>query len=197
MAMPSRPLPTTRMQASSSPRSKRSGTRPPVRYHQDKYGRVHTNLTNLPKRLRQFLVVDGSSLSEIDVPNSQPLFFGVSLNAPNHKLSSSSEESSHNPEIAKLLDQLIPNPPPPTTTPLRSRIIKGDYLQDVSQARFYEALAEKAGMQREEVKAHVLRYFYCDDVLWGQKGKILRRSIHRPQESSTQSKCCTRRSSHA
>jgi len=47
----------------------------PVRYHQDPYGRVHTNLTNLPKRLRQFLFVDRSSLCEIDVPNSQPLFF--------------------------------------------------------------------------------------------------------------------------
>jgi hypothetical protein len=146
----------------------------PVRYHQDPYGRVHTNLTNLPKRLRQFLVVDGSSLCEIDVPNSQPLFFGVSLHAPNYKLSSSSVESSLSPEIAKLLDQLIPNTPPPTTTPLRSRFSIGKYIEDVCRGRFYEVIAETAGMTREDVKAHVLRYLYCDDVLWGKKGKVLR-----------------------
>jgi hypothetical protein len=29
-------------------------------------------------------------------------------------------------------------------------------------------------MTREDVKAHVLRYLYCDDQLWGKKGKILR-----------------------
>jgi hypothetical protein len=146
----------------------------PVRYCQDLYGRVHTNLTNLPKRLRQFLVVDGASLCEIDVPNSQPLFFGVSLHASDYKSSSLSEEFSHSPEIAKLLDQLIPNPPPPTTTPLRSRFINGKYVDDVSQARFYERVAETARMTRDEVKSHVLRFFYCDDVLWGKKGKVLR-----------------------
>ena len=144
----------------------------PVRYHQDKFGRVHTNLTNLPKRLRRFLVVDGSSLCEIDVPNSQPLFFGVSLHAPCYKSSSLSVESSLSPEIAKLLDQLIPNTP--TTTPLRSRFSKGNYLEDVSQGKFYDVIAKTAGRTREDVKAHVLRFFYCDDQLWGRKKETLR-----------------------
>jgi hypothetical protein len=44
----------------------------------------------------------------------------------------------------------------------------------VCQGKFYEHVAERAGMTREEVKAHVLRYLYCDDQLWGKKGEILR-----------------------
>lgn len=37
--------------------------------------RAHTNLTNLKSDLRQFLTVDGEHLGDIDIPNSQPLFF--------------------------------------------------------------------------------------------------------------------------
>jgi hypothetical protein len=37
--------------------------------------RVHTNLTNIKKELRQFLSVEGEPLGEVDIKNSQPLFF--------------------------------------------------------------------------------------------------------------------------
>lgn len=45
----------------------------------DKFGRVHTNLTNLKRELRQYLNYQGQELSHIDVRNSQPLMLSVLL----------------------------------------------------------------------------------------------------------------------
>lgn len=42
----------------------------------DSYGRMHTNFTNLKKEIRNnFLTIDNNPLYEIDLKNSQPLFF--------------------------------------------------------------------------------------------------------------------------
>lgn len=46
----------------------------------DSYGRLHTNFTVLKKHIRcNFLTIDGDEVTEIDLPNSQPYFFGVYL----------------------------------------------------------------------------------------------------------------------
>jgi len=46
----------------------------------DQYGRMHTNFTNLKKEIKvQFLTIDGDRLSEVDIINSQPLFFAKML----------------------------------------------------------------------------------------------------------------------
>jgi len=50
-----------------------------LRFKVDDYGRVHTNLTNLPKTLRPYLSVDGDRLANVDISESQPLFFGIAL----------------------------------------------------------------------------------------------------------------------
>jgi len=42
--------------------------------------RFHTNLTNLPKKLRKFLRYKGETLVNIDVNNSQPFFLAVIIN---------------------------------------------------------------------------------------------------------------------
>lgn len=39
--------------------------------------RLHNNLTNLPKELRQFLTVNGESLWQVDIKCSQPTFLGL------------------------------------------------------------------------------------------------------------------------
>jgi hypothetical protein len=43
----------------------------------DKFGRVHTPLTNMRTQLRECLRVNGGKLVEIDLANSQPLFLGL------------------------------------------------------------------------------------------------------------------------
>lgn len=40
-------------------------------------GRVHTNLTNLPSDIRQFLRYNGHKLTSVDIRNSQPFFASV------------------------------------------------------------------------------------------------------------------------
>lgn len=45
----------------------------------DKYGRVHTNITNLKSNMRKYLRVDGTPLVELDIANSQPFFFSLIL----------------------------------------------------------------------------------------------------------------------
>jgi hypothetical protein len=50
-----------------------------LRLKVDDYGRVHTNLTNLPRALRAYLAVDGGRLVNVDIGESQPLFFGIAL----------------------------------------------------------------------------------------------------------------------
>lgn len=43
------------------------------------YGRAHTNITRLFRPIRKHLLLEGSSLVNIDVANSQPLFLGIAL----------------------------------------------------------------------------------------------------------------------
>lgn len=46
----------------------------------DAFGRMHTNYTILKKEIRnKFLTIDGESISEIDIKNSQPLFLSKLL----------------------------------------------------------------------------------------------------------------------
>jgi hypothetical protein len=46
-----------------------------IYYHFDDYGRFHTPFTILPKNIRNnCLTIDNNDISEIDIPNSQPLF---------------------------------------------------------------------------------------------------------------------------
>lgn len=47
------------------------------RFRVCQYGRVHTNLTNMRKDIRQYLNYQGHELSNLDISNSQPLFLGV------------------------------------------------------------------------------------------------------------------------
>lgn len=49
-------------------------------FKQDKYGRIHTNITTLTSKYRQFLSVNDEHLVNIDIRNSQPLFLLIALN---------------------------------------------------------------------------------------------------------------------
>ncbi len=64
----------------------------------DSYGRLHTNFTVLKKFIRSnCLTIDGEEISEIDIDNSQPLFFAVWLKKE-------IGEDNFNDEIRKYVD---------------------------------------------------------------------------------------------
>ena len=159
--------------------------RSPIRYDQDQYGRVHTVLTNLPSALRQFLRFDGSPLVNLDIANSQPMFLGFLLLHGCNTLKSSTGEINGvmDPEKKKLLELLypysIPNQPPPSPTPLRSRIIKVDqvvmdqYLECVFAGKLYETLGTSVGLTREQAKGGVLHALYCDTRKWRTRREAL------------------------
>jgi len=51
-----------------------------IYFNFDDYGRFHTNFTILKKEIRtQYLSIENEMISEIDIKNSQPLFFAVLL----------------------------------------------------------------------------------------------------------------------
>ena len=51
----------------------------------DDFGRVHTNVTNLSRALRPYLAVQGERLANVDISESQPLFFGMALASAKHR----------------------------------------------------------------------------------------------------------------
>ena len=64
----------------------------------DSFGRLHTNFTVLKKFIRMnFLKIDNLEISELDIPNSQPYFFGVYLKNEIGK-------ENFNQEVIKFLD---------------------------------------------------------------------------------------------
>jgi len=64
----------------------------------DAYGRLHTNFTVLKKYIRSnHLKINGEEITEIDLPNSQPFFFGVYLK-------NEIGEDNFNDEIRKFID---------------------------------------------------------------------------------------------
>ena len=160
----------------------------PVWYHQDDYGRVHTNLTNLKSDLRQFLCLDGSPLVNLDIANSQPMFLGLLLNTSFSLKKPVGEEycemDSEKRKILELLDPYCtfndpsstPTPPPP---PLRSHIINidqvvmGSYLSCVFQGNLYETLGACVGLTREQAKGGVLHALYCDTNKWKRRKEVL------------------------
>jgi hypothetical protein len=51
-----------------------------IYYNFDDYGRFHTNFTILKKEVRnEFLTINNEMIAEVDISNSQPLFFAVIL----------------------------------------------------------------------------------------------------------------------
>ena len=48
-----------------------------IRCIMDDHGRLHTPITSLPRRFRDFLTLDGEPLAGVDIRSSQPLFFGL------------------------------------------------------------------------------------------------------------------------
>ncbi len=114
-------------------------------------GRFHSNVTNMPKELRDKLRINNAPLVTIDITNSQPYLSTIILTNP-QKVSFLAKH----PATALCLQTLQVN---------INKDVK-NYLELVISGQFYEFLQEKfrlAGMDltREETKVQVLRILFA------------------------------------
>jgi len=112
-------------------------------FHVDDYGRIHTNLTNLPTDCRKFIKVKNKHLSGVDISNSQPLFLSIIYN--------NQFKYNQDPSTFIMCDVIY----------LDDRQIS-EYQKDCESGQIYQRIADLIGKTREEVKHKVLASFYCD-----------------------------------
>jgi len=114
-------------------------------------GRFHSNITNMPKGLRQFLRINGEQLVNIDIKNSQPYLSTLLLTEPG-KVSGMTK----NPAFAMLLRTLKVS---------ENQDVKS-YISLAVSGQIYEYLMKefsKEGLEltRDETKKQVLRILYA------------------------------------
>lgn len=138
-----------------------------------RYGRVHTNLTNLSGALRSYLRVDGKPLWGIDVVNSQPLLLGLTLvgqEGPMTKeITAYREWLSHQSTTPPPSSYPYPNPSSsPFTTPNPYLgTLSGSCQDDLSEyvelclnGSIYERLMSLTGLDRAAVKKEFFHVAY-------------------------------------
>jgi len=114
-------------------------------------GRLHSNITNMPKPLRQFLRINGEQLVNIDIKNSQPYLSTLLLTDPG-KVSGMTK----NPAFAVLLQ----------TLKVSDKQDVKKYISLAVSGQIYEYLMTefyKEGLEltRDDTKKQVLRILYA------------------------------------
>jgi hypothetical protein len=114
-------------------------------------GRFHSNVTNMPKVLRQFLRIYGEQLVNIDIKNSQPYLSTLILTDP-AKVSGMTK----NPAFAVLLQALK----------VSDKQDVKNYISLAVSGQIYEYLMREFSMEglqltRDETKKQVLRILYA------------------------------------
>ena len=129
----------------------------------DIYGRVHTNLSNLKSSLRKHLTWNGEHLWNVDIANSQPLFFGLLLL---YWYTNKGYLNSFNL--------------PPLILPLRSDILPSDvdkFVKLVEMGKLYEYIAVKGKIETESrkilKKKLFAEIFFCRNKPYQSKNEIL------------------------
>lgn len=165
----------------------------------DRFRRVHTNFTNLWSGLRQFLSLGGEPLVELDIANSQPLFFGLLALA---KWESSQEigqgnkvalEASSNNSVNTInsnYSNFFPSSPTPSLYDagmhcgnLRAGLPPdlAKYMALVQRGAFYEFLMAKChrtGGERGEFKESFFRHvFYAKKSYPNPIANVFRREF--------------------
>jgi hypothetical protein len=149
------------------------------RFTVDDYGRVHTNVTNLPKALRHFLAVDGKRLVDVDVSESQPLFLGVAIARFNSRRTETVQRGARGTDGGQegrqqqaegrrgtpslMFDNTMFDKNPQLAGELDRRRLPADvrrYLELCEARGLYQAVADRLGKTREEAKRSVMVAFY-------------------------------------
>lgn len=139
------------------------------------YGRFHTPLTRLLTKARHGLRIDGKSLINIDIANSQPLFLALLFLKIIRKQTLSVNHLEEDKELLHVIRQLgvdISSHPAgrgPSYTMglvnnrehLKEDVVK--YLELVEQGQLYEFFGKNSLLSRQEFKEKFFK-----DVLYGQ-----------------------------
>jgi hypothetical protein len=130
----------------------------------DDYGRIHSNLTNLSRRLRQYLSVDGKPLVNVDISESQPLFMGmvIARQAVGGRNGKQKEKGSTGALHHMLVNSMMDTHPLLDGTFDRGRL-PGDlrrYLELCEGRALYQTVADRLGKSRDEAKKAILVVFF-------------------------------------
>lgn len=136
-------------------------------FRPDKYGRVHTNISNLKTCFRKCLSVDKEKLVEIDIANSQPFFMGMVLQEYLRGNGNLTSFNINKPPSLSLLRNILPSD-------------VREYLALVQDGCLYEFLWDKFDISVENRKTFKVKIFaevfFCKNG-WRSKNQKLFASI--------------------
>ncbi len=133
----------------------------------DDYGRIHTNLTNLPKTLRQYLTVEGEWLANVDISESQPLFMGLALARGENGGRADGKEQEAGEQAGGgrtgrhgapplMMDNTMMDKYPQ----LEGKSDLRHYLELCEAGGLYQTVADRLGKTRDEAKRRVMVVFF-------------------------------------
>mgnify|MGYP000884852072 CR=1 FL=1 len=154
--------------------------------------RLHTNLTNMPKFFRKYIIYDGEGLIGLDIKNSQPFFLILLIEAlKSAKLKEKNRERERgkkNERKEEIINSIYGN----TGTMLHvlqdslySKEFQKEYLDikaNILKGAFYESLAPHFEFQKN-TKGKYQRKFYCEDskkmrmYFFDEKRDVLKRLV--------------------
>lgn len=134
----------------------------------DDFGRIHTNLTNLPRLLRCDLTVNGQRLANADIGESQPLFVGLAIAWGRNGRETDGQgegrqgKGSHGPAY-HMLDSIMLDKGSYLVGELERRRLPTDlrcYLESCESRGLYQAVADRLGKTRDEAKKKIMTVFF-------------------------------------
>jgi hypothetical protein len=141
-----------------------------LRFTVDEHGRIHTNLTSLPKTLRKYLTVEGKHLVNIDISESQPLFLGVALARINREFLPTERERSRKEEREEgnrppslMMDNTMMDTRPQLAGEVNRTLLSSDlrrYIEHCESRGLYQAVANRLGKTRDQAKKRVMVAFF-------------------------------------
>jgi hypothetical protein len=139
----------------------------------DDYGRIHTNLTNMPKTLRRYLSVDGKRLIDVDIGESQPLFMGMALARSEESATVTQEHTEREREgdrhpLSLMMDSIMMDKNPQVSGKIDRACLSPDlrsYLALCESRGLYQAVANQLGSTRDKTKNRVMVALYAKPSL--------------------------------
>lgn len=129
----------------------------------DKYGRVHSNVTNLKRTLRQYLHLEGHNLCELDIRNSQPLLLCI-LMRQLYSTGNLDHINSYYNHTQETTHHILPLCSPFSDERTLPRDVLA-YQSLCESGNLYESLMDVAEVKRRKRKRFkkriISRVFYC------------------------------------